>query len=418
MTRDTPRLLALVLALGLMLPPAPAHAAEVAVEVGDIEVAETARETVIQARTALDAGRFEDAASLFGALAEGGGGAPARTAQAVALYEIGDLHAAKKAADTAVRLAPADPAALNILGVVLVDSGSVREGIERLDDARKRAHRADRKATETRALVNLALARVDLGEATAALIDLDDAEEIAKDAGDLGLSAAVASARTAAHALAGTDSGVGALLGKGQVGRARKAGEAALAAAKTRRQRIVATRDVAAVDRAEGRLDDAARKLADATSRAREAGLVREQIAALVDLGLVQGLAGRSGPAADTLRAAARLAKDAGYRVLEVDARRTAAVERVTAAEEAVTAARAGHDRAVAQTAERGQHVERLEAETAGHRGGAASESARRARRRRAAQGGGPHRDRSRARGWTGRTRARDARRPDRADRG
>lgn len=298
-----------------------AFALDAAVEVGEIEVADSARATVDEALAALRGGKFDEAATLYGSLAEAGGGAAARTAQAVALYEAGDLRAARVAAEDAARQAPRDSAALNVLGLVLVDSGRLAEGVARLEEAKKAARSAGRPASEARAANNLALAHLDAGDPGRASKELDTAEALARDAGDPELTALATATRQGLAALGGTDAGVGGLLGKGATGEARKTGDAALARATTRRDRLVATLDLAAVDRAEGRLDEAARKLADAATQAREAGLVREHAAALVNLGLVQSLAGRLGPAADTQRAAAKVAREGGYRVVEVDAR-------------------------------------------------------------------------------------------------
>lgn len=298
-----------------------ALAQEATVEVGEIVVAANALETVTEARAALAAGKFAAAADLYGSLAGAGGGVQARVGEAIALYELGDLRAARKAIDAGLLLTPNEAGALNVLGLIQVDSGALSEGITTLEAARKRAAEQGRKGTEARAVINLALARVDQGDAAKAAIEAETALAIATDVGDAELIRAATGAKSALAGLSGGDKGVGVLLGTGQTGTARKSAEASFAAAVTKRQKLGATLDLAAVDRAEGRMDEASRKLTDAASQAREAGLVREQALALVDLGLVQGLVGRAGPAADTLRSAAKLAKGAGYRVVEVDAR-------------------------------------------------------------------------------------------------
>lgn len=296
-------------------------AADATVEVGDIVVAESANETVAQAQAALAAGRFVEAAGLFGALADAGGGAPARIAEAVSWYEVGDVNGARRAADEAVRLAPKEPAALNIQGLLQVDGGNVAKGIETLKASKAAARAAGRKASEARAGVNLSLAYLDQGDAASAATEAAAAITLAEGAGELELAAAARAASAAVAALSGTDSNVGALLGKGQAKAARTAAESRLVAAKTPRQELLAGLDVAAVERAEGDLDGAMSRLATVVTKARERGLVREHAIALVDLGLVQSLGGRPGVAADTLRAAAKVAEAGGYRVVEVDAR-------------------------------------------------------------------------------------------------
>ncbi len=304
-----------VLMLGL------AWSADAAVELGELSVETSAADAISAASSALAAGRFGESASLYRALAEAGGGWPARLAEGVSWYELGNLQEAKKAAEEAVRLAPDEPAAQNLLGLLYCESGELVRGIEVLKKARVLARSQGRKATEARVLVNLALARVDQGDATTGAAEAASALKLATEAGDAALVATAEGAKVAVDSLAGTGSSVGALLGKGQAGSARTRAEATAKAAVTPRQQIAAALDLAAVERAEGNLDGAASRLAEASRRARESGLVREAAVALVDLGLVQALGGRGGVAADTLRAAARNAAGGGYLVVEVDAR-------------------------------------------------------------------------------------------------
>lgn len=298
-----------------------AFALDATVEVGEITVATDAQETVAEARAALTAGRFADAAGLYRAIAESGGGAPARVAEAIAYYEVGDLNSAKYAVQLAITATPKDPAALNVLGLVQVDGGDVLKGIETLKAAKAAAHSAGRKASEARAQVNLGLAYLDLGDTRSALAEAESAVALATEAGEPDVAGAAAQVKAAVAAFNGTDSAVGGMLGKGQTKSARKSAEAALSAAKTPRQELQAGLDLAAVERAEGNLDGASSRLATAARKAREGGLVREHAVALVELGLVQSLGGRSGVAEDTLRAAAKSAQAGGYRVVEVDAR-------------------------------------------------------------------------------------------------
>lgn len=306
---------------GLLVWMSVALAVDATVEVGEVVVAADAKDTVTQADAALRAGRFAEAAGLYEALAEAGGGAPARLAQAVALYELGELNGAKRAIDAAVKAAPKDPAVLNVQGLLLVDGGEVARGVKVLQAAKAASRSAGRPASEARASVNLALAYVDLGDAKAAGAEAEAAAALAATAGDPALVAAAKDAAGLVAALGGTDSALGALLGKGQTASARTQAESAVAAAKTPRQELVAALGLAAVERAEGRLDEASSRLASAAKKARESGLVREHAVALVDLGLVQSLGARGAVAEDTLRAAARAANAGGYKVVEVDAR-------------------------------------------------------------------------------------------------
>ena len=298
-----------------------AAAADAAVELGELTVEANAADAVAAAQSALSARRFAESASLYRALAEAGGGWQARLAEGVSWYELGNLNEARKAAEAAVLIAPEEPAALNLLGLLYCDSGELVRGIEVLKKGRVSAKKQERKATEARVGVNLSLARIDQGDAKAAAAEAAAAVGLATDVGDAALLATAQSAQAAVAALGGTDSTVGSLLGKGQSATARSRAEAAVKAAATPRQEIVAALDLAAVERADGNLAGAATRLAENSRRARESGLVREAAVALVDLGLVQALEGRSGVAADTLRAAARSASGGGYLVVEVDAR-------------------------------------------------------------------------------------------------
>ena len=185
-------------------------------------MADSAAETVTEAQAALAAGRFGDAAGLYRALAEGGGGASARVAEAIAYYEVGDLNSARYAVDLALDVAPKDTAAQNVKGLLLVDGGDVQKGIEMLKAAKASAHAAGRKASEARAGVNLARAWLDTGDTKAALTEADTATKLAGEAGESAVVAAAGEVRAAVALLEGTDSEVGALLGKGQTGSARR----------------------------------------------------------------------------------------------------------------------------------------------------------------------------------------------------
>ncbi len=285
------------------------------VETGEIEIGASAGEAVAAARAALDARRFDEAAAAYGALAEAGGGVGARVAQAVALYEAGDLVEARKAAEQALAKDPKNVAAGNVLGLALVDSGAVEQGIARLEAARGQAS----GAWKARLLVNLGLAYLDRGEAERARTALGEAKGLT--GGDPVLGAAILDALAAVDGLAGKDQGVGPMLGRGDLEGARGQAEKASGAAATRRDRVLAAIQLAAVERAEGNLDASVKRLETAVREAREGGMTREVAVALGNLGLAQTLAGRHPLAADALRAGAQKARDGGYRVVEVDLR-------------------------------------------------------------------------------------------------
>ncbi len=290
-------------------------AAEPKVETGDVDVSGTTVEAVDAARAALEGGRWDEAAAAWGAIADVGGGPSARLAQAVALYEAGAMAPARTAAEKALATRPKDVVGLNILALAMIDGGAVESGIARLEEARTLAT----GPWKARILVNLALAHYDRGDAAKALACLDEA--VGSSGGDAQIDAQIASARTTVAGLSGKDAGVGPLLGRGDVRGARVKAEAAAAGAATRRDSVTAAIQLAAVERAEGALDGAAKRLESAAKSARESGMVREHAIALGNLGLVHSIAGRLPLAADALRAAVSSARSGGYRVVEVDLR-------------------------------------------------------------------------------------------------
>ncbi len=285
------------------------------VDGGEMEVDASAASVIADANAALAAGRFDDAAGMLGALADSGGGVPARVAQAVALYEGGDLRGARVAAEAAIKLDARNIACLNVLGLTMVDGGSVEHGLATLTTAQKVA--AGDPRWTARILVNIGLAKLDRGDRAGAL----SAFTAAKTGGDAATLSAIAAGEVAAAGLSGNDSGVGQALGSGRTGAARAEAERIASAATTRRGRVGAGLLLAGVERAEGRLDAAQKRLTGLIVEAREAGMTREWAVALGDLGIVQSLAGRLPLAADTLLAGARAAESGGYRVVEVDLR-------------------------------------------------------------------------------------------------
>lgn len=285
------------------------------VETGEIELGSSATEAVAAAKDALDRGRFDEAASAYAAIADAGGGPAARVAQAVALYEAGALRPARTAAEQALAKDPRNVAALNVLGLAMVDSGNVEGGIAKLEEARRVAT----GPWKARVLVNLGLAQYDRGDAATAAALFQEAKGHAGD--DPALLAAIADGLASVAGLSGKDAGVGQLLGKGDVRGARAAAERTVSGARNRREKVLGDLQLAAVERAEGRLDAAAKRLEGAVRQAREAGMMREVAVGLGNLGLVHSLGGRFPLAADAMRAGANEAKAGGYRVVEVDLR-------------------------------------------------------------------------------------------------
>lgn len=291
------------------------------VEVGEVEFSASAQDAVAEAYRVFDSGDFETAARLFESLADAGGGVPARVAQAIALYEAGDLRRAQKAAEQALSIDPKHLACGNILGLILVDSGAVLPGIEKLEATRALAVAAGNKAVEARALANIGLGWLDQGDVDKAKAALTQAQQMAVALNDAALQDAVADSMQALAGLSGQDQGVGQLLGKGDLKGAQATAEKALSTAKTRRDRVFASIQLAAVERAQGRLSAAITRLDEAVRVARAAGMTRELAMALGQLGVAHLLAGRQPLAADALLSGAGEAQRGGYRVLEVDLR-------------------------------------------------------------------------------------------------
>ncbi len=288
------------------------------VDVGELELSSDTGEAVSAAREAFGAMDFARAATLYAALADSGGGVPARLSEAVARYEGGDIHGAERAASQVLLAQPGNAAAANLLGLCLVDGGSVVKGLAQLEQARAAAQKAGDSATVARTWVNRGLALLDVGDPAGAAAAFD-AATTASDRPDIG--AAVAQGRDAVKGLQGNDRGVGQLLGRGKLAEARSAAQLALGVAAVPRQKVTAAIDLAAVERAEGNLDGAAGRLAGAVVAAREAGMAREVAVALGNLGLVYALGGRLPLAEDSLRAGAVAARDGGYKVVETDLR-------------------------------------------------------------------------------------------------
>ena len=299
---------------------APAQAGEL-VETGEMEISKSSNDAVAEAAKSLKEGRFDAASTLYAALAEAGGGAEARYWEALARYEGGDLRGARKAIEEVLKLKPESLSAVNLLGLILVDGGSVDEGIRRLTWVRDQALAANDPVSQAKALVNLGLAELDRGNAAAATALLQQAKELADRLGDQRILTAAADTLSAVSSLSGQDAGIGRLLGKGDTKGARAEAERLQQRAQSRRDRVEASILLASVERAEGRLDSSVARLSEAVKEARAAGMVREEAMALGNLGLVQSVAGRHALAADALLAGAARAQSGGYRVVEVDLR-------------------------------------------------------------------------------------------------
>ena len=295
--------------------------AEPLVDTGELSIAVSGQEALEEAYRALTERRFDQAASLFRGIAESGGGDHARLGLAIAAYEAGDLRQARSAAEEVLKNVPKSLSAGNVLGLTLLDSGDVAGGVALLQQVYDLAKKSGNKLVMARSSANLALAWLDRGEVAKAQAALDEASVLGTETGAADVIAAVEQSRAALAALSGKDGGVGQLLGRGDVRGARAAAQTQLEKAPTRRDSINAAIQLAAVERAEGRLGDAHTRLEEAIHEARAAGMRREVAYGTGQLGIVDSLAGRQRIAADRLLAAAGEAQQGGYRVIEVDLR-------------------------------------------------------------------------------------------------
>lgn len=289
------------------------------VETGEMEISDSSQDALDAAAKALAERRFDEAALLYAALGNAGGGIPAHYWEALARYEAGDVRGARKAIEVVIAGAPESISANTLYGLILVDGGAVELGIQKLEWVRTQAQKTGDTAVEARAVLNLGLARLDQGDAATATQLFQQAQSLAPQ--DAGLVAAAKDSLAAAAELSGRDVGVGRLLGKGDVSGARAEAQRLSDKAQNRRDRLEAAILMAAVERTEGRLDSAVSRLNTAVVEARAAGMTRELAMALGQLGIVQSVAGRHALAADALLQGVGEANKGGYRVVEVDLR-------------------------------------------------------------------------------------------------
>jgi tetratricopeptide (TPR) repeat protein len=288
----------------------------------EVEIAASASPAVEQAVASLRRGEFERAAVAFRGLADSGGGPSLRYHEALAWYEAGQLRRAARAIEIVLRHDPDAGAALSLRGLILADLGQGDAAREVLDRAAERARASGDRALLARVLVNQGLIRLDLGDPDAAETRFDEALLHAQAAGDPATIALCERNLATARARRGAGPGgdeldrVAARLRQGDVAGARAAVPRALD--QDRRGATRALLADAAVDRAEGRLDDANVKARTALGLARDAGLVRESGAALAQIGGLYMLAGRFGQALETFQEAIGTVAGTSLRVQEL----------------------------------------------------------------------------------------------------
>ncbi|MCB9759001.1 MAG: hypothetical protein H6739_04110 [Alphaproteobacteria bacterium] len=280
-----------------------------------LRVEDDTQALVDEAYAALAERRFNDAAELFGALAEGGAGEDARYLRGLSLYEAGELRAAAVALEG---LSSAQ--ARNVLGLCRVDMGDPEAGIALLEAARAEGS----AAVSGRAALNLGLVRMDQGALGDAEALFRAAADTAASNGDAGLERAAAqslaalAARRGQAAEGGLDQ-VADALRRGAIEAAAAEAERLASAAASRRDRVEAGLAAGAVLRARGQPDHAVSVLTEALAEARAGGLARETAQALASLGVSHALAGRLDLGLTLLAEAEETARTGGYRVSALD---------------------------------------------------------------------------------------------------
>jgi tetratricopeptide (TPR) repeat protein len=280
---------------------------------------DSAAAEVQSALDALTARRFEEAGRRFGALADASDSADLRYLEAVADYEGGDLRLAERAAKDGLARAPGLPRLASLYGLILADVGKGDDAIKVLDGALQAATDDE---TRARILLNRGVVRLDRGEAALARADFEAAKTAATSASNAELGALATEDLGLVAGLEGKTGGSDPL---GDVADKLRQGDIAAAKAAIPKadptdrrgtvRALLATGDVA---RAEGRLDDARIAFDKALELAKQGGLVREQGAALAQLGVVYGLSGREDLALDRLQEAIGLVAGTSFKVNEV----------------------------------------------------------------------------------------------------
>lgn len=306
----------------LLLLAGPAKAGELVIPDSDnLVISDDAKPLVKDAYAALNARKWDEAAGLFGALADAGAGPDARVLQAVALYEGGSIR------ETAAALKDVEtPAAWNLRGLALVDIGDQAKGVEYLE----RARASSDPASAARATLNLGLVRLDQGRTSDADGLIRDARARAEKLGDAALVSSCDQAQDALRAHRGESpaptassatqlSAVGDAIRRGKLSAAHAELSAMEKNVTSRRDTVNLGLARAAVYRAEGNPERAASTLGEALSVARQSGMEREVAQILASLGLCHAQVGRYDLAWTLFAEAESTAVSGGYNTAAVD---------------------------------------------------------------------------------------------------
>lgn len=288
---------------------------------GEVVIATDAKSAVEDAMALLSARRFGDAARAFGALADASGDANLRYLEAVARYEGAELRPAERATQAGLARDPRNAPLWSLRGLILADLGRGEEALAAFDRGEQAA--AGDPAVMARISLNRGLVRLDRGEASLAEVALRKAIDLGGVAKDVDLVARATDNLALVDQMRGrpatggdTITAVSDRLRRGDV----KGARAAIPATPPPDRRGAVRHQIAlaGVARAEGRVSEALQRLEAAAALAGEGGLVREQAAALAQIGTILGAAGRRDAGLDKLQQAIGLVSGSSLRVNEL----------------------------------------------------------------------------------------------------
>lgn len=266
-------------------------------------------------------GQHAEAARLLAAVSGGDAEADVRYLEALARYDAGELRGAERVSAVGLQADPTHGGLLVLHGLVLADLGRGAEALGVLERGLRaaRGDRDDRLAY--RGLLVSGLVHVDAGRTAEARAAWTEAKASATALGD-------------ADALAEVDANLRSLDGRaaddpiGQVSEKLSKGDLTAAKALVAAQsgtdhRSQARKGIsqALVLRAEGRLDAAAQQLIASLQHTDAGGLIREEVAARLELAHLYHLSGKRNEARGELGAALQRLSGTSFAVHEVDVR-------------------------------------------------------------------------------------------------
>ncbi|MCB9662569.1 MAG: hypothetical protein H6732_00500 [Alphaproteobacteria bacterium] len=338
----------------------------VLVDADAVRVLVGAEVAVDEALADLEAHAWSDAARQLHALVEAGGGADLRVLEAIARYEEGDLRQAAEVVRAARAVAPDHPRLRVVEGLVLADQGRGREALGLLEEAA----RTDDAWSVGHALLTLGLVHADLGA-------IEAAREVWTQASRLPDVGARAAAQLDTLGRGASADLIAQVVDALRHGRAAQAEALVRTAPVSTRDRLHASIATAMIERTSGRAGTARSRLEQVVREAGAQGLLRERVAARLELADVLVAEGALREAAAVLDEAEAELAGTSFRLRRLDVlaarvRLSLRAEDARAATRALEALQASSDGLVhAQAAARALELEGLVARAAGDAGGA-----------------------------------------------